>query len=653
MTFDDTPPELLSLKIAQSYVESGNGTTDLAGLVANEDSFLNATERELIDRIFGYAPLDELLQDEIDAFDQLAAKVLPVSREWNKAKSCINAGPDITNAQQLSDAMLSSAIGDAATNPDSPAGQTLSKLGVVLSVGGVIPGFGTAFSVAGAGLAAWQAGGQYLAGVYPSSLVNLTYDIDRTEFPEDFDGYAQWSNVMVTAASTGWTADAALANTAISALGPVLSSSQKFQIVDNGFLDDVIITGVNMELGEYLSGRDGGLIEFCADQWTVDITDLPFSTGGVLDRRFEVDPATRQVRPKEVGADALQVAAQPVKFAGRKVHLDKPLNTKPIIVGLLPDDFTVQTPGEIVNLTATITNADTETLLWDAAKGSWDDGVGDETNGPRTRPLKTPTSESDYPFLVTVYSTSTGGIRASGEPKRFRTATIRYQDVQVIVSPQGGCVANGDPETFSANVLGTDDQTVTWTLENEDGSPSSAGSIGATTGNYVAPNSGSGTVVIVATSSVDATAQGRSFVEYGPCECFWEFIVPGDTYWTGNFASHDFGQFAPYFLMSFLGEDTSSGGGLMQAVNGPGAGQTGSFPTTISFQDNVRFWTSVEGDEGTEATMTLTKNTTDRLEGSVTGTALTVIAGEEVIRAFTLNFRSAHVNLSGELCGGE
>jgi hypothetical protein len=328
------------------------------------------------------------------------------------------------------------------------------------------------------------------------------------------------------------------------------------------------------------------------------------------------------------------------------------LNTKQIMVNVLPDDYTVETPGEIVNLTATIENAELETLYWDPGKGSWNDGIGLETNGPTTRPLATPTSEEDYPFQVTVESTSRRGIRADGVPARYKIVTIRYQNVEVRVSPPGGCVENGKPEQFSATVLGTDDPTVTWTLENEDGSPSSAGSIGETTGRYVAPTSGSGTVVIVATSTVDPTAQGRSFVEYGPCECFWELVVAGDGQWTGNFASHDYGLFSPLFSMTFQNVNNSGEGiGIAQTVPGPGQGALGDFPIGLTFQTNTRFWSADENDNGTQATLTVTKHTEDRMEGFITGTAITVIGGEEIYRTFTLNFRSAHLQTGESVCG--
>jgi len=652
MAFEAAPPELLSLKIAQSYVESGNDDVDLVSLVANEAGFLNATERELLDRIFGYAPLDELVQDEIDAFDQLKANSASPALKGEKRDGCINASPDISTAQQLSDAMLMGALGDAATNPDGPAGRTLAALGVTLSAGGVIPGYGTAFSVAGAGLAVWQASGEYLGGVYPSNLTNLEFAIDRTEFPEDETGFAQWSNVMVTATSDGWTADASLANTAISALGLYLGAAQKLAIAGNHFLRDVTVTGVNMALGEFLGTQDGGIVEFCADQWVIDITDLPYSTAQVLDRKFDVDTATRQVRPTEVGADVLRVAAQASEFAGRTVQTDVALNTRVIIVSATPEDIFVQTLGEVVNIAATIQNAETETLLWTAQQGSWQDGIGDDTNGPMTRPLKTPTSEGAYPFLVTVESTSQGGLRASGEPPRLDIVTVRYQAGEVIVTAEKECVPNSQTGTFSATVVGIDDQSVVWTLEDPDtGLPSTAGNINSA-GVYSAPTSGSGTVMVVATSAVNSNIRGQVIISYGGCICYYDLTITGEGNWVGDFVTHDFGQFAPLFMMT-LGDlaNSEEGSGMVQGFPGPSEGATGTFDAGLTFIEGVTGWGTDEGTDGW-ATLTITENTTSVLVGSMTGTVVAVRGEEEVRRSFTLQFRSAQVNLGETPCQG-
>jgi hypothetical protein len=653
MAFDATPPELLSLKIAQSYLESGDANVDLASLVANDAGFLNATERELLDRIFGFAPLDEVIQAEIDAFDQLKSRSPAPVQAGPKEKSCINASPDISTAQELSDAMLLGAMGDAATNPDGPAGRTLRAMGVVLSVGGAIPEYGKAFTVPSAALAAWQASGKFLSGVYPTRLINLDFAIDRTEFPEDETGYAQWSNVMVTAASDGWTADAFLGRTVLSTLDRFLRVTQKIEIAGNEALGDISVTGVNMGLGAYLSSQGDGIVEFCANQWVVDITDLPFSTAQVLDRKFDVDPATRQVRPVEVGADVLRVAAQASKFANRTVQTDVALNTLAIDVDVTPDDIFVQTLGEVVDIKATIQNAETETLLWTAQQGSWQDGIGDDTNGPMTRPLKMPTSEGAYPFLVTVESMSRGGLRADGVPPRLDIVTVRYQAGEVIVTAEKECVPNGETGDFFATVVGVEDQSVVWTLEDPDtGLPSNAGSINSA-GVYSAPSTGSGTVLVVATSAVNSNIRGQVTISYGGCVCFWELSIAGEGNWAGDFVTHDFGQFGPIFMMQF-GDlaNSEDGSGMLQGFPGPGEGDVGSFDAGITFITGQTGWGTDEGD-GSYANLSITENTGGVLVGSVTGTVITVRNNEEVRRGFTLNFRSAQVMLGETPCEGQ
>jgi hypothetical protein len=68
--FDEIDPLLLPLKVAQNYVDTDEAGS-LADLVANDAGFLRSGERELLDRLFGYAPIGELIQAEIDNFEQV------------------------------------------------------------------------------------------------------------------------------------------------------------------------------------------------------------------------------------------------------------------------------------------------------------------------------------------------------------------------------------------------------------------------------------------------------------------------------------------------------------------------------------------------------------------------------------------------------
>lgn len=575
----DIDTALLPLKVAQSYVDSASpDRNDLVALVDNENGALSAEGRELLDRLFGYGPVDVVMQAQMDAFAENGLQRLPPRMGDTRKDLCLNVGPDINTAQELSDAMILSELGNISTDLNTGAGKALHGAGLVLSVGGMLPVVGPAFSAAGVAVAAWQASAGFVDGVYPSEFVSLDFDIDQTEFPEDEPGYATWSNVEVVAASTGWVADKDIANIVLTAVGGGLSAKQKLQIQGSDFLRDAAITDLNMAGGMLLE-EYGGVIEFCPMQWRVDITDLPFSTAQALNRRLDVDPTVRQVRPAEVGPDVLRVAAQPVKFAGNEVSKDLPMQTQQIIVDVSPDEVFVETPGETVQLEASIQNADLPTLLWQPQEGSWGDGIGLETNGPQVRPLITPTDEKAYPFLVVVESLSRQGLRADGEPPRQDIVTIRHELPEIVVSPSVTCLTPEQQQPYSAALPNGDPIDVTWSVE-----PPGQGFMQGST--YIAPSAPAEGIRVVATSVDHPDVRGEATVVVREnCMCFWFATVAGafNAEWDGSVAiwsdpGSGFG-FASIDLTSGpVGESYPSI--TVMTVESSPSGGTGSFEVT-------------------------------------------------------------------------
>ena len=660
LSFDEVSPLLFPLKLAQSTIDSPDESNDMTDLIANGGGLLNDEERELLDRYCGFTGFATLVQNEIDEFaaadDTLAAPFGGRGATSSGARgACIDTSPEISTANELSAAMILSALADLYTDPDGPGGEALGDIGLVVSGAGIIPGVGGGAAIVGVALGVLQSSGQYIGGMYPSAFASLDVDIDRTEFLEDDPGFARWENVRVVATSTGWSADGSIATLAITALGGVLSEVQRLQIFESNVLRDILVTGVNLGLGEFLEEFDDGIIDFCPGQWEIDITDLPFSTAQALNRRLLVDAATRQVRPKEAGEDFLRVAAQSSQFGGREVHEDLAMLVKTIIVDVTPDEILVDDPGEVVMITADIQHAELPTLLWDAAEGTWEDGIGDETNGPRTRPLKTPSSEAAYPFFVVVESLSRQGARASGEPPRLDFATIRYRPFNVIVSPQDVCVVHGEQETFTAVVEKSEDQRVTWTIEDPDtGAPSSDGFIDPMTGDYTAPASGVGEVLVVATSVANPDARGVSLISYGECVCFWSVAIDAGGRWTGDVATHQFPGQLPSWTLNLVHFDAGSVGvGSVQSIGGPVSEQVGTFEVLFTFIAKDRAWVAGPNQEKAFATLEVTENTGDRIDGVVSGIAVTVEGGEEAYRPFSVRFRSGEGVIGEPFCGDE
>lgn len=139
----------------------------------------------------------------------------------------------------------------------------------------------------------------------------------------------------------------------------------------------------------------------------------------------------------------------------------------------------------------------------------------------------------------------------------------------------------------------------------------------------------------------------------GPCVCFWEISIEDDGNFNGNGAVHQFpGAILPSFFLTLNHFDEPNEGlGNVQALDGPGPSETGSFGATFSFQYEDRAWTAADGSDETSATLVITKNNTAELEGTVSGIAVTFQGTEAVLRPFSLSFRSNHGVPGQPVCG--
>ncbi len=649
LDFAEVEPRLLPFKVAQSYVDDPNHPDCFARIADGTSTYLDATQKDLLDSIFGYAHIDSVVQADIDRL----AGFQPTALAWFTDKSttgdCVNMGPTVSTAPELSDAMQKAFEAKIATDPNGAPAQIMQAAGLAFSAAAFVPAFTPAASVLGAGVYAFQTSREYIANTYPSSFVSLDFALDRSELPEDEPGFAQWSDVNVIAQSKGWVADKAILNGAMQLMGAGLANSEKLAIQGSTGLRDAAMGGINMSLDTYLDGQPDGAVEFCSQRWRIDITDQPYSEGKAVIGRVSVDTQWREIRPIEIGTDIIRVKAVTEKFGFESVSADLPIETKAISVVATPDVITVQNPGEVVNITATIANADRVTLDWRTEAGSWNDGQGNETNEPGTRPLLTPTNEQAYPFFVVVESSSRQGLRASGLPARKDQVEIRHQTASIIVGPGGACVANGESEPFTATVQGLDNTAVTWSLEPVNVGGTAVGSVNQT-GLYSAPSTGSGTALVVATSQEDPSVVGKVEVEVGACSCSWTLVVEGDGAWSGDFASHAFAtQFSPYTMtIGYLDPIVEATGNIQIFESGPTSGNLGSWDCNFTWVTASRFWVAVN-DADTPSTLQIFQNTGAQVQSVVSGTVLTAVGGEEFLRPFTLTIRSADI-LSGALC---
>lgn len=619
-SFEATPAALLPLKVAQSFVDAG-APGDLTSLVANEDGVLSSDERELLDRIFGHADLRSLVQADVDWFGQNDPTYPDPGESTAIARrSCIDHKPPIATAPQLAEAMLARAMANVAIDPNGAPGQTLRQVGGVIIAGSLLPGFGTAFSVAGVGLAGWTASRNMTASLQPSSFVSLSYDVTHPVFDEDDTDEGSWANVEVRAASTGWTVDRDIANLVINTFGAVLSGAQVTQLAASEALLYAEIAALNEGLAQHLEESDG-LIEYCPQTWDVDISNLPFSTATSLDNRFDVDPATRRFVPKEVGADVLRVVAQPSTFGGVTIEADAAIECKAIVVDVIPDEVEILEPGEAVVLTVALQNAEGTELHWDAAHGEWADGVGAETTERDTRSLNTPTNPEHYPFPVIVRSESRSGLRASGVPLRHDQAWIRLRQARIQVLPPFECISPGDSFQFTADVTGIEDYTVLWEVIE------GYGSINAD-GLYQSLAGGVSNAVIQASIEGIENAVDTARIEASSCSCRFDFQFTG-TGGSGVVAGaqiayrvSNFGDLFYQFFVETENENVLIGMSLAPSdeQSPPEPGEFGDYDVSFVYAIGDQSWNATPDDDDAGVVLSIGELTETHMTASIFGT---------------------------------
>ena len=192
-----------------------------------------------------------------------------------------------------------------------------------------------------------------------------------------------------------------------------------------------------------------GTVTFCPSTFRVDIAGEDWSWARPLAALLTVDnSAQTYANTKQIGDETLRFAPLPERFGGATIIGDLPVPTKAIDVQVSPDIIEVTTPGDVVQITAEIDHAVVKTLAWLAEEGEWVDGIGDDTNGPTTRPLRTPTDPDRFNFKVRVEATSQQGLRAQSPDDRYDFVEIRL--APIIVTPNPGSVEVRKDLTFTA-----------------------------------------------------------------------------------------------------------------------------------------------------------------------------------------------------------
>lgn len=651
LDFAATPVELLPLRYAVSWIDDPANPNSFGAIARGGTDYLDEEELRLLEQITSYMGLEELLDVELAALDEFEGPPALVFDPGLARRDCLfDAGVQIGNADQLSAAMWEAKFADIAVR--GRASEKIPLIANTFAAGSTIPLYGKAFTVAGATFSAWVANKAARAGLLPSEFVSISANVSKPRFNEDSEETGSWSNVQVTAQSRGWAADQAIAEGIIALAGARLTAGQGAQVSSAEFAQSAAAAAANPVASNFIGQQDEGLIDFCPQQWTVDISSAAWCEARSVFGYFEVASGAQTYRPLEAEEDFLSISARPDKFGQETIDQDFPIGVDPIVVNATPSEIVLETPGETVTITASLQYADDEKLFWDPGAGTWDDGLLQITNEAGTRPLKTPSDRGAYPFVVTIESFSRKGLRASGTPVRETFVTIRV-DEPITVTPANACVENGESESFQA-LQDEEPADVTWSLESPAGGPSSLGTI-SSAGVYTAPSNGTGSAIVVATSNDDPNNRGQARVDVGTCSCFWALSIQGGGAWSGTFAGHGFPSSFGFFSLSF---DTPSGNGLGNAqsfTDAPTEDAVGTFTIdTFGFQIGDRSWvSSADPDDGTSAVLTIVENDGDSVQGSISGTVVRFANGQETFSSFDLNFRSGNLGSPGSICGDQ
>jgi hypothetical protein len=555
--FDDVPIELLPLKFAQSYLDDGTKNS-LAGiydseLLTDEDRVLLDAMTEQMDLGASLRPIeDELgaslrpIEDELGASlrpieDELGASLRPIEDELGvtptglrspvrapslnpspiaapstpapaqEGRRCRSSGITVDGAADLA-AKLRKAQ-DWTISQGGPVEKVFTDISTVTTVGSFIPGIGWVIGAGGATFAAFEAYHNGVAGMYPSRVTSLSAELMIDEFREDFVIDGLWFDVMAVAESTGWEADAEVANVIFSAAGSAWSAVSGLGVLAG--LGSDLGTHVGSNKGvEFIKTSDRAHLNFCAEQWDVDVTGTPWSRASVVLDRFDVDDNLRTYRPLDLGMnlpveDTLRIELDFRQFRNQMIWSDYPIKVNPIRVTPLETVIEVDAPMELVPVQVRVDGAHDDTLDWNAGPGAWQTeprrSIADPSVWEYTHIAAI--EESAFPYVISARSASTSGLRANGQPPRVATIEVRLREL--IISPNPASTITRGTVQFTARDRNGNLVEVDWAA--------TGGSIDAN-GLYTAGNA-EGAFTVTAAARDNPDRRSTATIEVNDAEC--------------------------------------------------------------------------------------------------------------------------------------
>ena len=582
---DELPPELVPLAVLFEGLDAVDLEDELAALDPEEVELL----QDLL-AVIDLAPLLEAFAGEVEALPlappppstafyadavspsaalagstplevamapALAARSAAVPRAAS-AGDCVDLGAvdkgrfDVSTPERLAD-YLATARG--AADSIGPLQRGISDLNSGFVALGLVPGTGWGGFAIGQ-LWSW---GSYMANVaqqmranlYPSSITRLTFEVDETRIPEDWDasraGKIEWSFAKLYSANNGMNLSRVVADGTTN----VVSSATRLSSAAGNAAGFIKASELQAVKFADVAGRDAineRLDELEEDEETIECWNIGATEFGptvveddskdewvvpnvVSGESITVDD--REITPARTGVSTLRIETNTQNLPGPRGFADRVIEVARKSVTWLPEVLFI----EKTNQPELVKVRFDDTKHYEAGDVSFE--YDENLIVPFDIPVggglfeirfNTPDNRQLYPLEIKATSKSKD-LPPDTAP---RSATLLITTKESIeISPRNRCVPNGQDLELTAAVSSIDAvATVEWEKTGA-GNLILPGDLGQTI-SYVAPASGAGQVTLRASLASDAEIKDEVTLSYGNCvplAIFYEFDggynVPG------------------------------------------------------------------------------------------------------------------------------
>ena len=645
--WDSLQGPFLPMAIAQHLIYGANNPNSLQAIRSGKATALEGEINiELLDRILAFRNYRETMQQQITALDSML-EVDNGSRKQEESQTASTYDKfkvDIKDGYDLKKYMDRANVAAFRLSDQSATAKLRKDLAKIVTITGFVPHPGVQGVSTAVGLALFvhQKFLEQDVNTLPSKFVkkSLKFECDTLLFEDNVSGeipiYGSWRDVTISAKSKGWKLDKVILETIMQGVGAANYINNTIKGLEK--LDDfarsfnLFIT--SNQLGQlYDQGTD--IIEIPSFTWK----DVPLfkdqTKQKVVGSSIEICDSEVYGRyaPTSFGVSELTIETA-ARFFGEYESTTKEVTVTQGSVTITPADIYIE-PGESVDLTATVSGLQDMTLAWETSSNAeFNPKPTDDRIGTETATLLTSDNPAHYPIPVTVKSLARkanceGNISLVDEEQ---TVYIRSKTIAVSVDPLSACVEVGTTQQFTASVIGTDNQSVTWSA--------SGGRI--TQDGQFTPTS-DGEFTITATSTENTDAKSTAVISTN-CSCLWALSIKGGInreYW-GNFGFYlDLNSVTEAFPFPYIELSPSNQPQTYPTIRiylpkEPHNLEAGS-ELNVSFimQDAVN--RIIGADDAPNATLTVEYEENDQLKGKVEGTVTGVEYIGEEIREFSVN----------------